>query len=600
MSVPSDPRRRETPARLARLTRQIPLAWHEIAGLRGDFWVAMALTGLAAATGLLLPARARVLVDEVLPSGILADVSREVGLLLAIIALSIGFSALRRFALERMAVRLVTRLRRRLFAHVLSVAPYDLQHAEGGSVLSGFTNDLMRYLDVIKSILAVVIPTAVFTVVYVSAMFWFSWQLSLTLVLMVVPLVMATGWFARRIHHATHRVHASLAALLRELSEGISGVREIKLFTLEPRVLAQFESVNHEAERALIDREKLISAHPFAVSMCVAVGIAAILLISAYAVSHEMITVGNLTGFLVCVALAYPPIQELSHELGQVAQLSAVRERLDAIMAIPSEPSPGPGAPQPADSGIRFERVSFGYPEQSDILQDLSFTIAPGERVAIVGPSGAGKSTLLELLPLFHRARSGRVLIGGVDIAAMPLDDLRKRIGLVLQVPFLFRATLMENLRAGAPDASPEAVMQAARDARVDEFASRLPQGYDTMLEPGGTNLSVGQRQRIAIARVFLKDPPILLLDEPTSALDAASEAHVAAALRNATQARTTLIVAHRLSTLRDVDRIIAMQDGRIVEQGSHAALLARDGLYAALWRHSQAAGREGEDAAAR
>jgi len=586
MSDTSDP----SSSRLGQDSRQIAALWREIDALRGDFWLAMALTALAAATGLLLPVRARGLVEEILPDGVFAEISREVGLLLVIVALSAGFSVLRRFVLERMAIRLVTRLRFRLFTHVLSVAPGDLKGFEGGSVLSAFVNDLSRYLEVIRTILATVIPTAIFAVIYIGAMIWFSWQLTLSLLIIIVPLVVATNWFARRIHMATQQIHEGLSRLVSELTEGLSGLREIKLFNLEPKVRAQFASVGDDVQKKLIDREKLIAGHPYVVSMCVAVGVSAILLFSSVAVSTGLITVGNLTGFLVSIALAYPPIQELSHSFGQVAQLPAVRARLDAVFALPPEPSPAPRPDtRPRDAGIRFEEVSFGYSHDTDILSDITFDVRPGESLAIVGPSGAGKSTLLELLALFNRPRAGRILLGGVDITQMPLSSLRDQIGLVQQVPFLFRATLLENLRAGAPQADMAAVMAAARAARVDEFAQTLPQGYDTPIAPGGGNLSVGQRQRIAIARVFLKDPPILLLDEPTSALDAASEAHVAAALRDAAQHRTTLIVAHRLSTLRDVDRIIAMQEGRIVEIGSHAELLARDGLFAALWRHSQA-----------
>ncbi len=586
MSDTSDP----SVARLGQGARHFALIWSEIHGLRGDFWLAMVLTALAAATGLLLPGRARVLVEEILPNGVFGEVSREVGILLVIVAFSVGFSVLRRFVLERLAIRLVTRLRNQLFTHVLSVAPSDLQHFAGGGVLSAFVNDLSRYLEVIKTILATVIPTAIFAVIYIGAMIWFSWQLSLSLLLIIVPLVVATNWFARRIHLATQHIHESLSRLVAELTESLSGLREIKLFNLEPKVRAQFESVGEDVQEKFIDREKLIAGHPYVVSMCVAVGVSAILLFSSIAISTGLISVGNLTGFLVSMALAYPPIQELSHSFGQVAQLPAVRARLDAVFALPPEPSPAPRPDtRPRDAGIRFEGVSFGYDRDTDVLSDITFDAQPGESLAIVGPSGAGKSTLLELLALFNRPRAGRILLGGVDITQMPLASLRDQIGLVQQVPFLFRATLLENLRAGAQDADMASVMAAARAARVDEFAQMLPRGYDTPIEPGGGNLSVGQRQRIAIARVFLKDPPILLLDEPTSALDAASEAHVAAALRDAAQHRTTLIVAHRLSTLRDVDRIIAMQEGRIVEIGSHDELLARDGLFAALWRHSQA-----------
>lgn len=560
--------------------------WRDIHDLRRDFWLAMLATVLAAAVGLLLPGRARVLIEDVFPSRDLGMVASQLGVLLGIAGVSIGLSAVRRFVMERLCLRLIAGMRRSLFAHVISVSPRHLQATEGGQILSGFSNDLQLYLDAIKTLLAVVIPSAFFMMIYTTAMIWYSWQLSLLLVLVAIPLVVTTNFFAHRIHKAAHAAQRSLGLLLGGLGETLGGTKEIKLFEMESRVLRQFDDINAQSLAAHVDRERLSALHPFTVSMCVALGIAAIVLVSVDMTSRDWITIGNLTGFLVCLGLAYPPIQEFSHSLGQIVQLAAARERIAAIMAIPEERTqPHETGILPRDAGISVRGVAFGYGSGEFTLQDITFDVAPGERIALVGPSGAGKSTLLELLPRFHVPIAGQVFIGGVDAAEMSLKTLRRQIGLVLQVPFLFRATLLENLMAGAPNASRDLVIKVARDARVDEFAARLPQGYDTMIEPGGTNLSVGQRQRIAIARVLLKNPPILLLDEPTSALDTASERLVGDAIRQVAANRTTIIVAHRLSTVRDVDRIIVLDAGRIVEQGTHDELLARGGMFAELCR---------------
>ena len=575
--------------------------WRDVGPYRAEFAGAMGATLAATGVTLLLPLGARWLIEDAYPSGDTVRMVAVLGLLLIVVAVSLALSALRRFLMERLCLRIMAAWRDRLFAHLLSLTPRALQSAEGGRVLTGFTSDLAMLRESLRALLATVLPLSVIVIIYASAMIWFSWMLSLAFLVMILPLVLVTHHFGRRIHSAAHRAYKGLGGLVAEVSEVLAGSKEIKLFGMEARVIERHGQRNQETLAAHVHREAVMALHPFAVSLLVAVGVAAIILLSMVLMGRGLITASGLAGFMVCLGLGYPPMQELGAALGQAFQLAAAYERVEALTTMPPERD-GIGLVAPATAparigraavpliaavpGIAFRGVGFGY-GGGFALADITLDIARGEHVALVGPSGAGKSTLLELLPRFIEPSAGRIEIDGQDIANMPLAALRAKIGLVTQVPYLFAGSLMDNLRAASPGAKSDAVAEAVRLARVDEFAHRLPQGLDSLIESGGTNLSVGQRQRIALARVFLKDPPILLLDEPTSALDAASERFVADAIVQAAANRTTITVAHRLSTVRDADRVVVLDAGRIVEIGTHAHLLAQGGAFAGLTRAS-------------
>jgi ABC-type multidrug transport system fused ATPase/permease subunit len=433
-------------------------------------------------------------------------------------------------------------------------------------------------------LLAVVVPSLFFISIYGLAMLWHSWLMTGLLAVLVVPTILATNLFGGRIHRSSRQAQERLGGLVTDLTEALHGSREIKLFGLEGRLSRRFAGASAGAKASQVRRDFLSALHPLTVSVCVAAAVVIVVVASVWLMDRGLLTTSALTGFLVSLFLAYPPVQELSHALGKMWQLSSLLDRMADLEEMPAERDGAvPGGPLPRDSSVIFGGVSFAHEDGGFALRNLSFAIGAGERVAVVGPSGAGKSTLLELLPRFLDPQEGTIRLGGVDIARMPLSELRARIGLVTQVPFLFRGTLRENLLAGNPQASDAALASAVARARVDEFALRAREGLDLVVEAGGANLSVGQRQRIAIARALLKDPPVLLLDEPTSALDAESERHVSDAIARATEGRTTIIVAHRLSTIRGVDRILVMDGGRVVQDGRFADLAAREGLFREL-----------------
>lgn len=566
--------------------------WRDLMDRRNATLVVALVTLASPFVGLLLPLRVRSRTDDFLTSLPLEDLAGELGVILAIAFASLLMTTLRRFLMARLCLGIVTDLRDRLYRHILTLAPRALRRGEDGQVTNAFTYDLELLHNAMKRLLGTLLPALFLAAVYGAALFWFSWQLATLLIAVFVPMIAMTNIFVRHIHNRAHGAQARQGELLGELSETLAGPKEIKLFRLEAKLADRFGTVNAAAYRETLRRDFLSELHPLLLSGLIALAIAGVVFLAAMFVARQWIAPGDLAGFLVCLGLLYPQVQEIGAALGQAVQMFAARERIDKVLAMPPEVD-GASSPGtlPENGRIDIKGVSFTHDGGTRAIHDLTLTIKDAERVAIVGPSGAGKSTVLELLPRFNEPDTGTIHIGGVALNEIALADLRTQVGLVLQVPFLFRGTLYENLTAGLLGVPAAKVIEAARQARVDEFAERLPHGYDTEIDPGGSNLSVGQRQRIAIARVLLRDPPILLLDEPTSALDVASETHVGAAIQAASQGRTTIIVAHRLSTVRDVDRIIVMDQGRVAEQGSHAKLLAQRGLYAGLYAQFEGSG---------
>ncbi len=584
----------EPPSAQARVVR-LGWLWQALKEKQASALVVAGFTLIAPVVGLLLPLRVRSRTEDFLTSAPLSEIGTELGIIFAIAMAGFLISSVRRFLVFRLCLGIVTDLRDKLYRHILTIAPRELRRSEDGQVTNAFTYDLDLLHNMLKRMLGDLGPSIFLASVYSVALFWFSWQLAIALFFFFLPMILLTNVFVSRIHKRAHGAQARQGELLGELSETLAGPKEIKLFRLEAQLAKRFGRVNREAYAETLKRDFLSELHPFLMSTLIALAIGAVVYLAALFVARGWITPGDLAGFLVCIALIYPLVREIGRSLGQVVQIFAARERIDRVLAMPSEADKAAAASvSPKGGSISLQNVKFTHDGGSPAIHDLTLQIQDGERVAIVGPSGAGKSTLLELLPRFNEPDSGQIEIGGVPINAISLDELRTRVGLVLQVPFLFRGTLRENLTAGQLGVSDDQLNEAARQARVDEFAERLPQGYETEIDPGGSNLSVGQRQRIAIARVLLRNPPILLLDEPTSALDVASETHVGEAIRAASKGRTTVIVAHRLSTVRDVDRIVVMDRGRIAEQGAHAELLARGGIYAAL--HAQFEGSKSLD----
>ncbi|HEY8629739.1 MAG TPA: ABC transporter ATP-binding protein [Gaiellaceae bacterium] len=520
---------------------------------------------------------------------------RDAGKLWVLVWAIIGLGALRailmaarRLISGKQALAVEMDMRQGLYGHLVRLSFGFYDRHQTGQLMSRATVDLqgVRFflgyglIFFFQNILTVVSVTVV--------LFFFEWKLAL-IVLAITPVLVVLAYRYSHVAHPTLRdVQQKLADVATVAEENIVGVHVVKSFAQEPKEQEKFtdrsEAVFQQTLRA--NRQRALYV-PF-ISWVPMLAQAAVLLVGARMVANGQLTVGGFIAFNLYLGMLIMPLRSLGMWIGQAQRATASGERIFQVMDEPEEIADRPDAiPLPAGGGhLRFEGVGFEYMEGRPVLQDIDLELEPGKTIALIGHTGSGKTTLTSLVPRFYDVTSGRVTLDGVDVRDVELNSLRHAIGVISQDPFLFSATVRENIMFGAPDLEEAEVENIARLAQAHEFVERLPDGYDTVIGERGITLSGGQRQRLAIARALAVDPRVLILDDATASVDASTEARIRVGLREAMRNRTTLIIAHRLSTIALADEIVVLDDGRIAARGTHDELLATSEVYRDIYDH--------------
>jgi ATP-binding cassette, subfamily B, bacterial len=555
---------------------------------RGRALAALGALALAAVTTLVVPVAVRRMID-------FGFTERGVNLINSYFLVMIGIAALLAFAsgsryylVTTLGERIVADLRGDVFAHLTSLSAAFFDAARTGEMVSRLTADTTQIKASVGSSISVALRNFVLFVGASVMMVVTSPRLS-AFVLAAIPIIVLPLYaFGRAVRRRSRSAQDTLAEASAYAAELIGAVRVLQAFTNEQLGIARFRAAVEQAFRAARDsiraRALLTGLAIFLVSSSVVV----VLWIGAQEVLSLQITSGRLGQFILYAVLASSAMGSLSETGGEVAAASGAAERLFEILSIKPaivRPAKPLALPTPARGEAAFADVRFAYPtrQNAPALNGVSFQVRQGEKLAIVGPSGAGKSTIFHLLLRFYDPAAGRITLDGMPLTDLDPADFRARIALVPQDSVMFASSVRDNIRFGRPDASDQEVMRAAEHANAASFIAALPQGFDTPVGERGITLSGGQRQRIAIARAILRNAPLLLLDEATSSLDAESETQVAAALADLMRERTTIVIAHRLATVQSCDRILVMNEGRIVEEGTHQTLIDANGLYARL-----------------
>jgi len=573
-------------ARLRPLLALVPY----VARYRGRAVLAFIALTVAAVTTLLVPVAARRMIDfGFSPEGI-AMINSYFSVMIGVVAVLAGASASRFYLVMTIGERIVADLRRDVFAHLVSLSPAFFDSARSGELISRLTADTTQIKSAVGASVSTALRNVMLFVGATAMMVITSPRLSgfvlLAIPLIVLPLV-AFGRWVRRLSRTAQDTLAEATAYASEL---VGAIRTVQAYTSERLAEARFGGEVEQAYEAACSSTRARAVLTAIIIFIVFTSVVVILWVGSHDVLTGTISIGRLGQFVLYTAFAAAALGALSEVWGDVSAASGAAERLFEILRVKSQialPASPRALPAPARGDVSLENVSFAYPTRPDALavDGVSLSVRAGEKVAIVGPSGAGKSTLFHLLLRFYDPARGVISFDGVPIRAADPREVRSRIALVPQDSVVFATTARENIRFGRPDADDAEVERAAELAHATEFIRRLPGGFEAQLGERGVTLSGGQRQRIAIARAILRDAPLLLLDEATSSLDAESETLVQTALEELMYHRTTLVIAHRLATVLSCDRIMVMDKGCIVEQGTHASLVAANGLYARLAR---------------
>jgi ATP-binding cassette subfamily B protein len=573
-------------ARLRPLLALVPY----VARYRGRAMLAFIALTIAALTTLLVPVAVRRMIDfGFTPEGI-ALINSYFSVMIAVVAVLAFASASRFYLVMTIGERIVADLRRDVFAHLLSLSPAFFDSARSGELISRLTADTTQIKSAVGASVSIALRNFMLFVGATAMMVITSPRLSGLVLLAIPAIVLPLVAFGRWVRRLSRNAQDTLAEASAYASELVGAIRTVQAYTGERLAEARFGGEVEQAYDAARTSTRARALLTAIIIFIVFTSVVLILWIGSHDVLAGSISPGRLGQFVLYTAFAAAGLGQLSEVWGEVSAASGAAERLFEILRVKSQitaPASPVALPAPPRGDVSFENVGFAYPARLDTaaVEGVSFTVRAGEKVAIVGPSGAGKSTLFHLLLRFYDPATGTISIDGVPIKAADPSEVRARIALVPQDSVVFAASARENIRFGRPGASDAEVERAAELAHATEFIRRSPDGFETPLGERGVTLSGGQRQRIAIARAILRDAPLLLLDEATSALDAESETLVQTALEELMRHRTTLVIAHRLATVLSCDRILVMDRGRIVEQGTHASLVAAGGLYARLAR---------------